>query len=71
MTASLQTFARKHMVAIDGLSFKFKILTTTVEEIVDGPEDGVIIYGLFIEGARFDMVSHPCILMKSKALRQL
>ena len=25
MTASLQTFARKHMEAIDGLTFKFKI----------------------------------------------
>lgn len=55
MTASLQTYARKHMVAIDGLSFKFKILTTAIEEIKEGPQDGVIIYGLYIEGARFDM----------------
>jgi len=55
MTASLQTYARKHMVAIDGLSFKFKILTSPVEEITEGPDDGVIIYGLFIEGARFSL----------------
>lgn len=54
MTASLQTFARKHMEAIDGLSFEFEILNTAPEEIETAPEDGVIIYGLYIEGARFD-----------------
>lgn len=54
MTASLQTFARKHMEAIDGLSFEFEILTAEVEDIKDHPEDGVIVYGLYLEGARFD-----------------
>ena len=54
MTASLQTFARKHMEAIDGLSFKFEILTKSAEEITESPEDGVIVYGLYLEGARFD-----------------
>ena len=54
MTASLQTYARKHMEAIDGLSFKFKILTVLPEEIVESPEDGVIVFGLYLEGARFD-----------------
>lgn len=54
MTASLQTFARKHMEAIDGLSFKFQILTVPPEQIVEAPEDGVIVFGLYLEGARFD-----------------
>jgi len=54
MTASLQTFARKHMEAIDGLTFKFKILKQDPESIVDSPEDGVIVFGLYLEGARFD-----------------
>jgi dynein heavy chain len=54
MTASLQTFARKHMEAIDGLSFEFEILTTSPEEITTSPDDGVIIFGLYLEGARFD-----------------
>lgn len=54
MTASLQTFARRHMEAIDGLSFKFNILTDEPDSIVDSPEDGVIIYGLYLEGARYD-----------------
>lgn len=54
MTASLQTFARKHMEAIDGLSFEFEILKVAPEEITTAPEDGVIIFGLYLEGARFD-----------------
>ena len=54
MTASLQTFARDHMEAIDGLSFKFEILHEQPEEIKVGPADGVIVYGLYLEGARFD-----------------
>jgi len=54
MTASLQTYARKHMEAIDGLSFEFEILRDNPEEILQSPEDGVILFGLYLEGARFD-----------------
>ena len=54
MTASLQTYARKHMEAIDGLSFEFEILLTPPDEIVESPEDGVIVFGLYLEGARRD-----------------
>eukprot|EP00599_Poterioochromonas_sp_BG-1_P017876 CAMPEP_0173166600 /NCGR_PEP_ID=MMETSP1105-20130129/22117_1 /TAXON_ID=2985 /ORGANISM="Ochromonas sp., Strain BG-1" /LENGTH=3828 /DNA_ID=CAMNT_0014087887 /DNA_START=639 /DNA_END=12125 /DNA_ORIENTATION=- len=54
MTASLQTFARKHMEAIDGLSFEFHILQCQPEEVTTSPDDGVIIFGLYLEGARFD-----------------
>jgi dynein heavy chain len=54
MTASLQTYARKYMAAIDGLSFEFEVILTPPEEITEGPEDGVLCYGLYLEGARFD-----------------
>lgn len=54
MTASLQTFARKHMEAIDGLNFAFEILEAPPEKIEEGPDDGVYCYGLYLEGARFD-----------------
>jgi dynein heavy chain len=57
MTASLQTFARKHMESIDTLSFEFKVLTEAPADFKVGPEDGVFIYGLFLEGARFDRTS--------------
>lgn len=64
MTASLQTYARKHMEAIDGLSFEFEILNTPAEEITESPEDGVIVYGLYLEGARFDQTQQ--IVVESK-----
>lgn len=54
MTASLQTYARKHMEAIDGLSFAYEIINKPIEELVE-PEDGVIVFGLYLEGARFDI----------------
>jgi len=56
MTASLQTFARRHMEAIDGLSFEFTVLRNGLqpELITEGPEDGVIVFGMYMEGARFD-----------------
>jgi len=54
MTASLQTYARKHMEAIDTLSFEFEILLHEPEELNEGPDDGVYIFGLYMEGARFD-----------------
>ena len=56
MTASLQTFARRHMEAIDGLNFEYEVLRNGLqpELITEGPEDGVIIFGLYMEGARFD-----------------
>ena len=54
MTASLQTYARKHMAAIDGLNFEYEILTVEPAEIKEAPEDGVIVFGLYLEGARFD-----------------
>jgi dynein heavy chain, axonemal len=56
MTASLQTYARKHQAAIDTLSFRYNVLSKTVEEVQTAvpPEDGVVVYDLYLEGARFD-----------------
>lgn len=54
MTASLQTFARKHMEAIDGLNFDYEILKQHQDELTEGPEDGVYLFGLYLEGARWD-----------------
>jgi len=55
MTGVLQTHARQYKIAIDKLSFGFEILAEqTSEEMTEKPEDGVYIYGLYIEGARWD-----------------
>lgn len=55
MTGCLQTHARNYKIAIDKLSFSFQILPEEEpSEVEESPEDGVYIYGLFMDGARWD-----------------
>lgn len=54
LTGTLQNYARRHHLPIDTLYFDFNIMDTTAEAITTGPTDGCYIYGLFLEGARFD-----------------
>jgi dynein heavy chain len=55
MTGCLQTHARNYKIAIDKLSFSFTVMTEEEpSEIEEQPEDGVYIYGLFMDGARWD-----------------
>jgi dynein heavy chain len=54
----LQTHARQYKIAIDKLDFTFEILDAEGPDDIDTkPEDGVYIYGLFIESARWDAES--------------
>ena len=53
-TGILQNYARKHVIAVDNLSFDFDIKDELkVEDILEKPEDGCYIHGIFIEGARW------------------
>jgi dynein heavy chain len=54
LTGSLQNYARTHKISIDTLSFGFSILNRTPESIKVKPKDGCYIYGLYLEGARWD-----------------
>eukprot|EP00727_Mastigamoeba_balamuthi_P012891 m51a1_g8224 putative dynein heavy chain axonemal (4742) ;mRNA; r:111319-133683 len=54
LTGVLQSFARRYHVSIDTVAFNFIIMDKPLEAITKGPDDGVYIYGLFIEGARYD-----------------
>lgn len=55
MTGCLQTHARQYKIAIDKLSFSFQVLLEEEpSEIEEAPEDGVLIYGLYMDGARWD-----------------
>lgn len=55
MTGVLQTHARQYKIAIDKLSFAFEIKEEEgPEELEEKPEDGVYVYGLYIEGGRWD-----------------
>ncbi|KAL0028415.1 hypothetical protein WJX77_005025 [Trebouxia sp. C0004] len=54
MTGVLQTYARKYGIAIDSLSFAFQVSQLKEPaEIVDAPEDGILINGLWLEGAQW------------------
>ncbi|PSN46072.1 Dynein heavy chain 1 [Blattella germanica] len=51
LTGTLQNFARKYVVSIDAISFGFKVLDQSPKK---RPADGCCIWGLFVEGARWN-----------------
>jgi dynein heavy chain len=54
MTATLQTYARATQTAIDTLAFKTNVCPLMAEAVTEGPEVGVNIHGLFMQGAKWD-----------------
>jgi len=54
MTATLQTYARATKTAIDTLAFKTNVCPLMAEAVTEGPEVGVNIHGLFMQGAKWD-----------------
>jgi len=53
LTGQLQNYARKFKLEIDTLVWNFKVLPASQKEF-SKPEDGCLIYGLFMDGARWD-----------------
>lgn len=59
MTGTLQNYARKNNIPIDRVSFEYIVLDEiTHEDIKEAPEGGCYIYGLFLEGAKWDYETH-------------
>jgi dynein heavy chain len=54
LTGSTQNFARKYQYPIDTISSGYKVLDVDHKEIANKPEDGIYIYGLYLEGARWN-----------------
>jgi len=54
LTGSRQNYARKKQFAIDTVDFDFVVKKENWQEIKEGPEDGVYIRGLYLEGARWN-----------------
>jgi len=55
MTAALQTYARREVIAIDTLDFRTEVTKMTPSDVSSPPAQGCYIYGSYIEGARFDV----------------
>ncbi|CAK6435519.1 unnamed protein product [Pipistrellus nathusii] len=54
LTGTLQNYARKSVISIDTISFDFKVMPQAVSDLKQKPVVGCYIYGLFLEGARWD-----------------
>ncbi|KAH9496161.1 Dynein heavy chain 6, axonemal [Bulinus truncatus] len=64
LTAVLQNHARKMGISVDSLFFRFEIMRSEpdllekVSSTIIPPENGVLISGLFLDGARWDVETH-------------
>ncbi|MEQ2211335.1 Dynein heavy chain 1, axonemal [Xenoophorus captivus] len=54
LTGTLQDYARRFGQAIETVEFDFEVLVKPVSEITEMPTTGCYIYGLFLEGARWN-----------------
>eukprot|EP00960_Hanusia_phi_P026860 746504-Hanusia_phi.AAC.16 len=68
LTGVQQNFARKKQIGIDTISFEFRNQDVDNSEIKDQVEDGAIVWGLFLEGARWSIDEHSLIESRPKEL---
>jgi dynein heavy chain len=67
LTSINQNYARKYQYPIDTVSFSFLMKQESIEDL-PRPEDGVFVFGLFLEGARWDKENKTLIDPKPKEL---
>lgn len=69
ITGMLQNYARKEIIAVDKVSFDFVYMDhTNAGEIKERPNTGCYIYGLFLEGCRWDPATHMLAESRPKEL---
>ena len=55
----MQNYARSKKIAIDKLSFEFVFLDTTkYTDIKEKPDGGCLVYGVYLEGCKWDYNTH-------------
>jgi len=60
-TGAMQNYARRYNEEIDLLSYRQSTMdeiSDAVQELTQGPDDGVYIWGIFLEGCRYDVTTH-------------
>jgi dynein heavy chain len=58
-TGTLQNYARKHTIAIDELTFGYKYEDQmSYQDVKKKPESGCYLYGMYLEGCKWDYTSH-------------
>jgi dynein heavy chain len=68
LTGTLQNFARRVQLPIDTISFGFEVLNKTPAEIKEAPEKGAIVYGMYMEGARWSIEDNSIMESRPKEL---
>lgn len=58
MTGMLQNYARKHNIPINTLTTHTEVVSLTPETAKEPPQDGVYVYGMFMENARWDTTTN-------------
>jgi dynein heavy chain len=59
LTGTLQNYSRKMNIAIDLVQFNFDFVDTkTFKEIKEKPKDGCYVYGMYLEGCKWDYKTH-------------
>jgi dynein heavy chain len=71
LTGALQNFARKYKIPIDIISMQLEVCDDVLDPANDvkvKPAEGVYIYGMFIEGCRWDRDKHILVRSRPKEL---
>ena len=68
MTANVQNYARQKQIPVDTVQFGHKLLSEEPDELKSKPSSGCYIYGLFLEGARWDKRNNTLTDPKPKEL---
>ena len=58
LTGTMQNHARKYQLPIDTVSFSYQLTHEVPEDVTMPPTNGVLVFGMFIEGARIDSETH-------------
>lgn len=54
LTAALQNFARKRQIPIDMIDYHHEMMDEAETDLRTPPEEGVVVYGLYLEGCGWD-----------------